>query len=158
MTGRINLRKLLLGGLIAGTVISVGDVVLFGSIVKAPMAVAMQRLPPMTSAWRAAEVPWFILLDVVAGIFLIWLYAAIRPRFGAGVRTAVIAGLAGWFSAGLLCNLIQLPNGIMPLGLTIIIIAFVLIEYVLAAVIGAKIYTEDSSTLPQTSHERRPPR
>jgi hypothetical protein len=112
----------------------------------------------MTSAWRAAEVPWFILLDVVAGIFLIWLYAAIRPRFGAGVRTAVIAGLAGWFSAGLLCNLIQLPNGIMPLGLTIIIIAFVLIEYVLAAVIGAKIYTEDSSTLPQTSHERRPPR
>src|ERR1044072_5856008 len=136
MTGRINLRKLLLGGLIAGTVISVGDVVLFGSIVKAPMAVAMQRLPPMTSAWRAAEVPWFILLDVVAGIFLIWLYAAIRPRFGAGVRTAVIAGLAGWFSPGLLCTVIRLRNGTRPRGSGIITIPFVLIEYVLAAVMG----------------------
>jgi len=141
--GRMNLRKVLIGGVIAGAVISVGDVVLYGSIVKAPMAVAMQRLPPMTSAWRAAEVPWFIFLDIVAGIFLLWLYAAIRPRFGAGVRTAAIAGFAGWFFAGLLCNLIQLPNGIMPLGLTIIIIAFVLIEYVLAAAIGAKLYTED---------------
>jgi len=140
----MNLRKVLIGGLIAGAVISGGDVVLYGSIVKAPMAVAMQRLPPMTSAWRAAEVPWFIFLDIVAGIFLLWLYAAIRPRFGAGVRTAVIAGFAGWFFAGLLCNLIQLPNGIMPLGLTIIIIAFVLVEYVLAAAIGAKLYTEDS--------------
>jgi len=142
--GTMNLRKVLIGGLIAGAVISGGDVVLYGSIVKAPMAVAMQRLPPMTSAWRAAEVPWFIFLDIVAGIFLLWLYAAIRPRFGAGVRTAVIAGFAGWFFAGLLCNLIQLPNGIMPLGLTIIIIAFVLVEYVLAAAIGAKLYTEDS--------------
>jgi hypothetical protein len=132
MMGKINVRKLLIGGLIAGAVISVGDVLLYGSVVKAPMAVAMQRLPPMTSAWRVAEMPWFIFLDFVAGIFLVWLYAAIRPRFGAGVRTALIAGFAGWFFAGLLCNLIQLPYGIMPLGLTIIIIAFVLIEYVLA--------------------------
>jgi hypothetical protein len=144
MIGRINLRKVLIGGVIAGAVISVGDVLLYGSVVKAPMAVAMQRLPPMSSAWRTAEVPWFIFLDIVAGIFLLWVYAAIRPRFGAGMRTALIAGFAGWFFAGLLCNLIQLPNGIMPLGLTIIIIAFVLIEYVLAVAIGARFYTEDS--------------
>jgi hypothetical protein len=144
--GRINVRKLFIGGLIAGAVISVGDVLLYGVVAKAPMAVAMQRLPPMTSAWRAAEVPWFIFLDFVAGTFLVWLYAAIRPRFGAGVRTALITGFAGWFLAGLLCNLIQLPNGIMPLGLTIIIIAFVLIEYVLAVAIGATVYTEDSGT------------
>ena len=49
--------------------------------------------------------------------------------------------------AGLLCNLIQLPNDIMPLGLTIVIIASVLIEYVIAAAIGAKFYTEDSGTI-----------
>jgi hypothetical protein len=146
MMGKINIGKLLVGGLIAGAVISVGDVLLYGVVVKAPMAVAMQRLPPMTSAWRDAEVPWFVFLDFIAGIFLVWLYAAIRPRFGAGFRTALIAGFAGWFFAGLLCNLIQLPNGIMPLGLTIVIIAFVLIEYVVAAAIGAKFYTEDSGT------------
>jgi hypothetical protein len=144
MMGKINWRTLLLGGLLAGAVISVGDVLLYGIVVKAPMAVAMQRLPPMTSAWRDAEVPWFIFLDIVAGIFVVWLYAAIRPRFGPGVRTALIAGFTGWFFAGLLCNLIQLPNGIIPLDLTITIIAWVLIEYLIAAAIGAKVYREDS--------------
>ena len=143
MMGRINRRTLLFGGLLAGAVISVGDVLLYGVVVKAPMAVAMQRLPPMTDAWRDAEVPWFIFLDIVAGMFVVWLYAAIRPRFGPGIRTALVAGFAGWFFAGLLCNLIQLPNGIMPLGLTIIIIAWVLMEYLVAAAIGAKIYRED---------------
>jgi len=37
------------------------------------------------------------LLGLVCGIALIWIYAAIRPRFGAGVMTAVYAGLAVWF-------------------------------------------------------------
>ena len=143
MTGKMNVAKLLLGGLIAGAVISAGDVLLYGVVVKAPMAVAMQRLPPMSSAWRSAEVPWFILVDLVAGIVLVWLYAAIRPRFGAGLRTASIAGAAGWCLAGLLCNLIQLPNGIMPPGLTVVIIACVLIEYLVATAIGAWFYTED---------------
>ena len=72
MMGRIDVRKVLIGGLIAGAVISVGDVLLYGVVVKAPMALAMQRLPPMASAWRGAEVPWFVVLDIVAGIFLVW--------------------------------------------------------------------------------------
>src|SRR6266480_1623588 len=129
--GKINVLKVIIGGLVAGVVLSIVDVVLYGVLVKAPMSVAMQKLPPMTDAWRAAEIPWYIFLDFVTGIVLVWLYATMRPRFGAGPGTAAIAGLAGWFFAGLLCNLITLPIGVM------------LIEYPLAVVIGAKLYTEN---------------
>jgi hypothetical protein len=41
---------------------------------------------------------------------VVWLYAAIRPRFGAGPATAVRAGLAFWIVAGpvvVLFNLVQ---------------------------------------------------
>jgi hypothetical protein len=143
--GKIEVRRVIMGGLIAGAVISVIDVALYGVILKAPMAVAMQRLPPMPKEWQAIEVPWFVLVDLLAGILLVWLYAAIRPRFGARRRTAVIAGLAGWSFAGLLCNLIQLPNGFMPYNLVIITTGVMLAQYVLAVVIGARFYTERAS-------------
>ena len=38
-----------------------------------------------------------IVIDFLIGIFIIWLYAAIRPRYGAGPETAIITGLAVWF-------------------------------------------------------------
>ena len=42
----------------------------------------------------------FALLGVlfyVFGVVAIWLYAAIRPRYGPGPKTAAIAGLVLWF-------------------------------------------------------------
>ena len=35
-----------------------------------------------------------VVLIFLVGILLIWLYAAIRPRYGAGPGTAVLAGVA----------------------------------------------------------------
>lgn len=138
--GKINMQKVLIGGLIAGVVLNIIDGVLYGVILKGQMAAAMQALgkPAMTNA----QMPWFIVLDFVAGIFLVWLYAAIRPRFGAGPGTAATAGLAGWFIAGLLGTLFMWPMGIMPHNLMIITTVVMLVEYPLAVVIGAKFYTE----------------
>jgi len=36
--GKINIRKLLLGGLVAGVVLAVIDVAMYGAILKAPMS------------------------------------------------------------------------------------------------------------------------
>ena len=35
---------------------------------------------------------WFNLLGLITGIAMIWIYAGIRPRFGAGPMTAALAG------------------------------------------------------------------
>ncbi|PYP12721.1 MAG: hypothetical protein DMD54_18020, partial [Gemmatimonadetes bacterium] len=75
--GKINLQKVIVGGLIAGVVLNIVDFVLFGVVLKDQMAAAMTALnrPAMTNA----QVPRFVVLDFVAGVFLVWLYAAIRP-------------------------------------------------------------------------------
>jgi len=39
------------------------------------------------------------ILNVAAGIWAVWLYAAIRPRYGAGSKTAAIAGFSWWLIA-----------------------------------------------------------
>ena len=116
------------------------DGLLFGVVLKNQMAAAMQALgkPPMTNA----QMPWFVFLDFVAGVGLVWLYAAMRPRYGAGPATAAKAGIAGWFFAGLLPTLFMWPMALMPQNLTILTTVVALVEWPLACVVGAKFYTE----------------
>src|SRR5258708_31028314 len=89
-----------------------------------------------------AEIPWFVFLDFVAGVFLVWLYAAIRPRYGAGPATAAKAGVAAWFLGSLLVTLFMWPQHLMPTNLTITILIVTLVEWPVAAVIGGKVYPE----------------
>jgi hypothetical protein len=140
MMGKINMQKVLVGGFIAGVVLNVVDYVLYGVVLKDQMAAAMTALgkPPMSNA----QIPWFVVLDLVAGIFLVWMYAAVRPRFGPGPGTAVKAGLAVWFVAGLLNSLFMWPMNLMPHNLMIVTTLVMLVEFPLAAVVGAKFYTE----------------
>ena len=138
--GNINMQKVIIGGLVAGVVLNVVDFVLFGIVLKDQMAAAMQALgkPAMTNA----QIPWFVFLDFVAGVFLVWLYAAMRPRFGAGPGTAVKAGIAGWFLGSLLVTLFMWPMALMPHNLMIITVLVALVQWPLAVVVGAKFYTE----------------
>jgi hypothetical protein len=138
--GKINLQKVIIGGLIAGVVLNIVDGLLFGVLLQKQMAAAMASInrPPMTGA----QMPWFVFLDFVAGIFLVWLYAAMRPRFGAGPATAAKTGVAAWFLGILLVNLFMWPMHLQPANLTILTTLVALVEWPIATVIGAKFYTE----------------
>lgn len=132
--------SIVIGGLVAGAVLAVIDIAMYGAILKAPMEQAMKVLPkPRIVEW---QVPWYISLDVVAGIALIWLYAALRPRFGAGLTTAAIAGVVGWFFASLWTTFVQWPMNLMPLNLTAIIVGVALVQWTTASMLGAKFYKD----------------
>ena len=79
--GTIHNKGVLVGGLIAGAVLSISDVLLYGSVLKAPMETAWRAAgrQTMTDLQRTLEVPASIFLDFVDGIVLMWLYAAIQP-------------------------------------------------------------------------------
>ncbi|HZT32048.1 MAG TPA: hypothetical protein VFA33_19325 [Bryobacteraceae bacterium] len=80
----INWKRVGLGGLLAGAVINACQLAI--------NAVVYRREWNYTSSQVAA----FLVLGFLSGFFAIWLYAAILPRYGAGARTALIAGLAVW--------------------------------------------------------------
>ena len=140
--GKINLQKVIIGGLIAGVVLNVVDTVLYGVVLKDQMAAAMtaMNLPAMSNA----QIPWYVFLDFVVGVFLVWLYAAMRPRFGAGPGTAAKVGVAGWFAGVLLPNLFNWTSNYPPHNIAIIATIVGLVCGPLATVIGAKFYTEDA--------------
>ena len=89
---------------------------------------------------------WFNLLGLACGIVLIWVYAAIRPRFGAGAKTAVLAGLAVWVVGGLVPNLsFMWFGGLFSRHLTAYTTAGALVEIVVGAIAGAALYKESAS-------------
>jgi len=139
---QINMRKVIIGGLVAGVVLNVVDTVLYGVVLKDDMAAAMTAMnrPAMTNA----QIPWFVFLDFVAGVFLVWLYAAMRPRFGAGPGTAAKVGVAAWFIGILLVNLFNWPAEYPPHNIAIISTLVALVSVPLATVVGAKFYTEEA--------------
>lgn len=86
-----------------------------------------------------------ILIDVmrlVVGILAVWLFSALRPRYGAGAKTALIAGLALYVLDGLLPNISLYSMGIFPANLFAADSLTSLVIYVVAAQAGAWVYKE----------------
>ncbi len=139
--GRINWGRVVLGGLLAGVVLNVIDWLVYGVWLRADLAAALQALGKQTSAMDAG-LPLWVALDFVYGIGLLWVYAAIRPRFGAGPKTAALAGVAVWFFVGLLHAISEAPLGYVPTRVATMITIATLIAYPVASAVGAYLYKE----------------
>jgi len=137
--GRINVKSVIVGGLVAGLVLNVIDYLVYGVWLAPDMAAAMQAAGkrPITNL-----IPLFVILDFIYGIALVQLYAAIRPRFGAGPGTAVKAGIFVWVLIGLLHAIGEAPMGLLPQRLYLLGTLVALAQFPLAAVAGAKFYRE----------------
>jgi hypothetical protein len=137
---KINLSRVILGGIVAGIIIDIFEYVLNGVVLNSQWADLMTKLNlPMIGM---NQIIWFNVLGLVLGIVAVWTYAAIRPRFGAGVKTAVIAGLLTWVTAYLLAAAFPAVSGIFPMSLAIIMVCVGLVEIVVATIAGAWLYKE----------------
>lgn len=139
MTG-INLARVVLGGMLAGLVINIGESLFNAWLFADDMAAAIARLnlPPVGGGAIAA----FLVLGFALGIVTVWLYAAIRSRFGPGVSTALCAGSAVWFLAYVYPSIGFAVMGLFPTRLIAIGIVWGLGEVLLASVAGAWLYHE----------------
>lgn len=138
--GKINLGRVILGGLLAGLVINVFEAVLNLFVIAGPMdeSLRARNLPPMNNT----SIGMWIFLSFLLGIVLVWLYAAIRPRYGAGVGAAIMAGLAVFFLAYAYMTTGLAVMGFFPRNVMIITLAWGLVEILAASVVGAWAYKE----------------
>lgn len=137
---KMNIGRVILGGLVAGLVLNIGEFVLNEKVLGAQMkqffTAHLFKEPP--SSFIAIAVGTTFIL----GIVIMLGYAGLRPRFGAGPKTAVIAALFAWFGIYLYSGII---NGILfgiPLNTMLFVLGWGLVEYILAALAGAALYKE----------------
>lgn len=141
----MNTNKILLGGVVAGVVMNVIDFVINKFILGARMMAESNAFKPgmADQMMGASTMASYIIMDLVLGILLVWTYAAIRPRFGPGMKTATYVALLFWALAGIFLSG-YLHMGMMSQGLWFAFALFGLVNFLVSAWVGAKLYTEDS--------------
>lgn len=138
--GSINLGRVLLGGFVAGVIINVFEYLLNGVLLanQWPAIMAAINRP----AFSMHDVLIFNVIGFIEGIVAVWTYAAIRPRFGAGVKTAVYAAGLTWVTAYALATSTPVVMGVFSHHIAAVLLAGGLVEIVVATVVGAWLYKE----------------
>jgi hypothetical protein len=140
--GKINYGRVILGGIAGGLIAGFLDWFLNGVLMGELWTDAMKSLN-RPNAFSGAFLPLLFLVYCVGGILLVWVYAAIRPRFGAGVRTAVYTGLVIWALGDLLPNIMSAVQGMFTPRLMFYTTLAGMVELVAGAIVGAALYKED---------------
>ena len=136
----MNGKRILLGGLAAGVFINAGEAILNAGIL-------MDDYEAMTATYGLTEASW-AMAGYIAGSFVFafaiaWLYAAIRPRFGPGPRTAVLAGALVWVVGNAVPTIWFMAMGLaFGAGATLLIVVWGFAEMVLAGMIAGWLYRE----------------
>jgi len=138
-----NWVRLALSGFVAGVIwhlLSVAFLAAFAS----DFVASVQQSAPRPAQGGA----FFFAIDVGMGIWAVWLYSAIAPRYGSNLTTVAIAGIAWWILktlqsakwAGL--GFVQFGPNLLPLGVG------TLGATVLAAGVGTWFYRKVSEMRP----------
>jgi hypothetical protein len=143
--GTINLGRVILGGIVAGIVGNILGYLVDGVILAPQWAAAMQALGK--TDFTTNQIIGFNVSGLVSGVFGVWLYAAMRPRYGAGPKTAILAGLALWVAGTLLPNATFMGIvGLFPQNLAVMTTLAGVVVSAVAILAGASLYKESTET------------
>jgi hypothetical protein len=134
---RLNWSRVLGCGLVAGAVW-----IILGAVVTALLGRDFAALPNNHLARPTLNFVLFnVVVDLMEGISIMWLYAVLVRGYGLGVRTAVIAAFAWWLIVSL-GDVTWCSFGLFPARTVIPLMIGTLPALVVATVVGTKFYRE----------------
>jgi hypothetical protein len=147
---RVNWTRLIIGGLVASWICFATDGLMHNHLLEADWARLFEALcgapPPAKEHEHAGALISFFDYELGRGLGAVFLYVMMRARYGAGPKTALLAGVVAW----LICS-VSGPAQFIPLGLFSHALwwkmgAIHFVTTLAASLAGAAIYRERSST------------
>lgn len=135
---RINIRRLVLCGLLAGLILNLGDIYLNGPILANQWSHTMQtlNLEPIS----ASAMLIFFFMEFLLGIGLIWLYLIFSIKYGRGYRSVFYAAFTVWSLVWLWSYITNMVLKIYPADIVIPSLIWGFFQVGLAAITGSFIY------------------
>jgi hypothetical protein len=139
----VNRSRIVLGGIVAAIVLFIVSGIVNGAILGSAWQAWLEAMGSLNHAPAASAgmVIWAV-VSLVFGVTGVWIYAGIRPRYGAGPKTALLAGLLLWLAGWLAPALGQFALGAIPAYVTVVGCMGGLVGALLALLAGAAIYKE----------------
>jgi hypothetical protein len=137
---RINWGRVVVGGLVAGLIMNVGEAI--SGAVFGPQMEAILDAHGLTFATTPLWMVSYMVLGFVFGIVAIWIYASIRPRYGAGPKAAIVAAIMAWILGYAFALVGYLAIGLTTVSLLMVSAVWGLAEIVIGTLAGAWLYRE----------------
>ncbi len=136
----MNVNSIIKGGLVAGLIISLSQILLNWVIV-ADKWQGVGATIGFEQTRSDLAIP--IIVSFLIGLAGVWLYAVARPRLGEGPASAFKIGLVVWLLAWFWRNVSLMTLGVLfPMELLLISTVWTLVETPLALMAGAWLYSE----------------
>lgn len=136
----MNVGRVIAGGIAAGVVINVVEGIMNTVVLGDAMRDMYAKMGVSEPAGSALVV--YMVLAFVLGFVVAWLYAAVRPRLGAGPRTAALTGVVVWLAAGVVPVVGWYVMGMLTTGLLFVFLGYTLVELVAGALVAGVVYKE----------------
>jgi hypothetical protein len=135
----MNYKRLVLGAITASVVLFVGEILF--------ILIMGQTLMAARSAAGLPDIAPNALLSIVelllTGTLLVWLYASIRTRYGAGLLTAVRAGVVGWVAVVVLSTIHMIGENLgFPASLLVLVAAVIFPVFLASTIAGSWVYRD----------------
>jgi len=142
----INWGRLILGGLVAAIIMFLTDGFMHEQLLKSEWQAVYTGLRAVEPAHQSSSLVYFGLFELGRGFVSLLLYATMRTHFGAGPKTAVLAGIVGWIAFSLTGPAQFIPLGFFSNALWMKVAALQLVTSIIATIAGAAIYKDAART------------
>jgi hypothetical protein len=142
----INWGRLVLGGLVAAIIMFLTDGFIHERIVNTDWHAVYAGLRAAEPEPHGTSMVYFALFELGRGFIAMLFYATMRTHFGAGPKTAVVAGIASWVAFSLTGPAQFIPLGFYSTALWMKVGALHLITSIIATIAGAALYKDSAAT------------
>ena len=139
---KINWGRLIVGILIAAIIMFVTDGFVHEALLKSDWKAVYEGLRAAEPEPHGISMVYFAIFELGRAFTSMLFYATMRTHFGAGPKTAVLAGIAGWIAFSLTGPAQFIPLGFFSNALWLKVGAFHLVTSILATVAGAALYKD----------------
>ena len=132
-----NLTRVVFGGIAAGLVINVIELLFHRVLLDKQWTTAFAVLGKKPTGWTT-----FIPSNFLLGGFAVALYAWLRPRYSPTWKSAALAGSAIWLVFWVIPTMALMPLNLFPNYLLLAIIGIGIFDLLLAVPVGIWLYEE----------------
>lgn len=143
---KINWGRVVAATLIAAIIMFVTDGLIHETLVKADWRALYLALGAREPEPHSGSVVYFAIFELGRAFAAIMFYVLMRPFFGAGPKTAVLAGILGWIAFSLTGSVQFIPLGFFSTALWLKVGAIHLIVSIIATIAGAALYKDAATT------------
>ena len=139
---RINWGRLVVGSLVAAIIMFFTDGLIHEQVVKSDWLAVYEGLRAAPPDAHGSSMAYFAFYELGRGFIAMLFYVTMRVFFGAGPKTAALAGIAGWVAFSLTGPAQFIPLGFFSTALWVKVGALHLLTSILATIAGAATYKE----------------